>query len=133
MQEFYKFELKEYTDERGTLVSLLDEISMPIEVKRIYYILPEEGTFRGKLAHKRLEQVLVCAKGSCKVILDNGKEKTTVELSKPNEALFVNKYIWREMNDFSPDCLLISLNNEFYDENEIIRDYGEFLEFCKGL
>lgn len=132
MKDFYTFELKAFFDERGTLVSLVDEKSMPFEVKRIYYIIgtKKDGS-RGKLAHRSLEQVLVCPSGSCKIHLDNGKEKNVVELSKPNQALFINKGIWREMTDFSSDCVLMSINNEFYSENEIIRDYNEFLEFCK--
>lgn len=133
MTDFYLFELKSYPDERGTLVSLVDADSMPFDVKRIYYIVgTKKGISRGKLAHKRLEQVLVCVSGSCKVLLDNGKEKNIIELSG-HKALYINKGIWREMFDFSSDCVLVSVNNEYYEENEIIRDYDEFLEFSSSL
>lgn len=134
MREFYTFNLNIFTDNRGTLVSLLDVDNIPFETKRIYYILDaKEGVSRGKLAHKSLEQILVCINGSCKVLLDNGEEKNIVELDKYDKALYINKYIWREMYDFSSDCILVSLNNEYYDENEIIRDYNEFLEFFKKV
>ncbi len=134
MQNFYKFELKEHTDNRGTLVPLVDKGLMPFEVKRIYYILnsPPEAS-RAKLAHKSLEQVLLCVSGSCKVLLDNGSEKNIIELKKYNEALYINKGIWREIFDFSSDCVLLSLNSENCDEDEIIRDYDEFLKFNKKL
>lgn len=129
MKDFYLFDLKAYTDERGSLVSLVDEGIMPFEVKRIYYIVNSK-TSRGKLAHKRHEQVIVCISGNCKILLDNGKEKNIIELSKFNLALFINKGIWREMFDFSSDCILVSVNNEYYCEDEVIRDYDEFLDFC---
>ena len=130
MHDFYTFDLKAYSDNRGTLVSLLDIDIMPFEVKRIYYIVgTKEGVSRGKLAHKNLEQVLVCVNGNCNILLDNGKEKNVVKLSEANKALFINKGIWREMFDFSPDCVLVSVNNEYYSEDEIIRDYNEFLTF----
>lgn len=128
MKDFYLFDLKTYTDERGSLVSLVDEGIMPFEVKRIYYIVNSK-TSRGKLAHKRHEQVIVCISGSCKVLLDDGKEKNIIELSKFNQALFINKGIWREMYDFSPDCVLVSVNNDFYSDDEVIRDYDEFLNY----
>lgn len=126
MKDFYLFDLKTYTDERGSLVSLVEQGIMPFEVKRIYYIVNSK-TSRGKLAHKRHEQVLVCISGSCKVLLDSGKEKNIIELSKYNQALFINKGIWREMFDFSSDCILVSVNNDYYTEDEVIRDYDEFL------
>lgn len=131
MKDFYLFDLKTFTDERGSLVSLLDEGVMPFEVKRIYYIV-NSNTSRGKLAHKKHEQVIVCISGSCKVLLDDGKEKNIIELSKFNQALFINKGIWREMYDFSHDCILVSVNNDFYSDDEVIRNYDEFLTYRSG-
>lgn len=128
MKNFYLFDLKTYTDERGSLVSLVDEGIMPFEVKRIYYIVNSK-TSRGKLVHTKLEQVIVCINGSCKVLLDDGKEKNVIELSKFNHALFINKGIWREMFDFSSDCVLVSANSDFYNDDEVIRNYDEFLKY----
>lgn len=129
MKDYYLFDLNTYTDERGSLVNLVDkEDAIPFDVKRIYYIVNSK-TSRAKLAHTKHEQVIVCLSGSCKALLDNGKEKTTIELSKFNQALFINKGMWREFTDFSQDCILMSLNNDFYSEDEVIRDYDEFLKY----
>ncbi|WP_406818568.1 WxcM-like domain-containing protein [Proteus mirabilis] len=37
--------------------------------------------------------------------------------------------VWREMHDFSEDCVLIILANHFYDEEDYIRDYQKFLQY----
>ena len=90
------------------------------------------GVTRGKHAHKSLQQILICIHGSCKVLLDNGKEKKIVPLEKPYEGLYVTNNMWREMYDFSDDAVLMVLASELYDESDYIRDYDEFLEFVKN-
>ena len=91
-----------------------------------------EGVVRGYHAHKTLQQILVCIHGSCKIRLDNGKEKKVVPLEKPYEGLYVSNSMWREMFDFSPDAVLMVLASDFYDESDYIRNYDEFLEYVKN-
>ncbi|ELB2255183.1 WxcM-like domain-containing protein, partial [Vibrio parahaemolyticus] len=35
---------------------------------------------------------------------------------------------WREMHDFSEDCVLMVVASELYDEADYIRDYDTFLK-----
>jgi len=70
----------------------------------------------------------VAVNGSCKVTLDNGKEQTTFELDKPNLGLFQDTLIWGTMHDFSGDCVLMVLADEYYDASDYITDYNKFLE-----
>lgn len=127
-------EFKKLGDERGSLVSLEQNKNIPFDVKRIYYIFgTKEGISRGFHAHKNLEQVAICVKGSCRFLLDNGKIKEEVILDKPDVGLHINSFIWREMHDFSEDCVLMVLASELYDESDYIRDYNNFLEECKNV
>lgn len=82
---------------------------------------------RGKHAHKELEQVVVCVSGSCTIILDDGEKREAIKMNKPNAGLYIGKNTWGEMSNFSNDCVLIVLANEYYDEKEYIRNYEEFL------
>lgn len=59
--------------------------------------------------------------------VDNGKVKSEVALTSPNVALYLDKMVWKEMYDFSNDAILVVLTNTLYDEQEYVRDYGEFL------
>ena len=105
---------------------------IPFEIKRIYYIydtLP--GVQRGFHAHKTLQQVLVCVRGSCRILLDNGWEKTVVPMDRPNKGLYVSADIWREMFDFSEDAVLMVLADQLYDESDYIRNYDEFLTYVR--
>ncbi|MGS0675341.1 sugar 3,4-ketoisomerase [Shewanella sp. 125m-1] len=114
-------------DERGSLVSLEQFQNIPFEIKRIYYIFnTRENESRGFHAHKNLEQVAICIKGSCKFILDDGYTRDEVILNSPQKGLYINSNKWREMHDFSQDCILIVLASQTYSENDYIRDYKTF-------
>ena len=60
--------------------------------------------------------------------LDDGLEKTSVQLDNPAQGLLIESGIWREMYDFSEDCVLMVLASRLYDESDYIRNYEEFLK-----
>lgn len=124
-----KYAFQQHGDDRGLLIALEEYKDIPFEVKRVYYMYDTEpGVRRGFHSHKTLEQILICINGSCKVLLDNGKEKKIVSLEKRYEGLYVPKNMWREMYDFSPDAILLVLASDYYNEEDYIRDYDEFIK-----
>ena len=71
-----KYVFQPHGDDRGQLVALEEFKDIPFKIKRVYYMYDTaEGVTRGYHAHKCLQQILVCIHGSCKIRLDNGKEK----------------------------------------------------------
>jgi len=121
--------LKSLGDERGSLVALENNKEIPFEVKRIYYIYgTKKGVSRGFHAHKALKQIAICVSGSCTMLLDNGKDKETIALNTPTKGVLIEDMVWREMHDFSEDCVLLVLASEHYDEADYIRDYQEFIQ-----
>ncbi|NBI87919.1 WxcM-like domain-containing protein [Lachnospiraceae bacterium] len=127
-----KYMFQPHGDERGQLVALEEYKDIPFEIKRVYYMYDTaNGVHRGFHAHRSLEQILVCIHGSCKVLLDNGREKKVVPLEKPYEGLYISNNMWREMYDFSPDAVLLVFASQLYDESDYIRNYDEFLKFTE--
>lgn len=121
--------LQIHGDDRGSLISLEQEKNIPFEIKRVYYIFDtEKGVRRGFHAHKELKQVAIAIKGSCKFLLDNGEKKVNLLLDTPSKGVVIEPLVWHEMFDFSEDCVLIVLADNFYDESDYIRDYDEFLK-----
>ena len=116
-------------DERGSLVALEGNKSVPFDIKRVYYIFgTKEGVSRGFHAHRNLKQVVVCVTGSCRFVLDNGKSREEIILDSAATGLVIEDLTWREMHDFSQDCVLLVLASEYYDEADYIRDYQKFLK-----
>lgn len=115
-------------DGRGSLVALEANKTVPFDINRVYYIFgTQQGVSRGFHAHKNLKQVAVCITGKCRMVIDNGKERVETWLDSPTKGLLINDLVWREMHEFSDDCVLLVLASEHYDESDYIRDYQEFL------
>ena len=62
------------------------------------------------------------------MVLDDGTKRSTVTLDSPTKGILIENFVWREMHNFSPECVLLVLASEYYDEGDYIRDYQEFLE-----
>ena len=116
-------------DYRGQLVALEENRNIPFDLKRVFYIFgTQEGVSRGNHSHYKTKQFLVAVNGSCKVTLDDGYNKVTFNLNQPNLGLFQDALIWGTMHDFSSDCVLMVLANEYYDASDYITDYDKFLK-----
>lgn len=121
-------QLQSHGDERGALISLEKDNNIPFEIRRVYYMFgTAAGVRRGFHAHKALKQVAIAVRGSCRLLLDNGHEKIEVYLDNPCQGLLIESFVWREMFDFSDDCVLMVLADSLYDETDYVRDYTEFL------
>jgi len=126
-------ELKVMGDDRGKLSVIEGGIDVPFDIKRVFYIYDvNTSATRGAHAHYKTKQFLVPVSGRCKVTLDNGQEKHTFELNKPNICLFQDAMIWGTMHDFSDDCVLMILADDHYDDSDYIRNYNKFLEVAKN-
>jgi dTDP-4-dehydrorhamnose 3,5-epimerase-like enzyme len=128
MTSYKILNFKTLVDDRGSLIAIEEGYNVPFDIKRVYYIFDtKEGAERGFHAHINLKQICIAVKGSCTFVLDDGNKKEEIQLSNPNQGLFIEGLIWREMKDFSPDCVLVVLASEHYDESDYIRDYDKFL------
>jgi dTDP-4-dehydrorhamnose 3,5-epimerase len=106
---------------------------VPFTIKRVYYIVPSDGAARGFHAHKSLEQLLVCPTGSCRIVLDDGRQRTEHQLSSADRGLYIGPMAWREMHDFSAGCVLLVLASAAHNEADYIRDYEEFRQAAAAV
>lgn len=107
--------------------------NIPFEFKRIYFInsLHHPEAVRGKHAHKSLRQAIFCINGCFTLKLDDGRVQQTVVMDSPHIGVELNGLIWHEMTDFTQDCVILVLAEEYYDPQDYIRDYEEFLRLVK--
>jgi len=121
--------LKYIGDMRGDLSVGEFQKDIPFEPKRYFLVLnvPSEKT-RGEHAHHRCHQFLVCVRGSCAVVVDDGKNRAEVLLNSPAIGVHLPPYVWGIQYKYSLDALLLVFASEYYDGDDYIRDYAEFCE-----
>jgi hypothetical protein len=119
-------------DTRGWLVALEALKEVPFEIRRVYYIFSTQPDFRrGKHAHRALNQLAVCVAGSCRFVIDDGLERREFLLDRNTLGLKIGPMVWREMYDFTLDCVLLVLADRPYNRDDYIFDYAEFTKLVK--
>ncbi|WP_262270213.1 WxcM-like domain-containing protein [Microvirga yunnanensis] len=120
--------LKIAKDMRGELSVGEFESDIPFAPKRYFlvYNVPSREV-RGEHAHKECEQFLICVRGSCGVLLDDGEKRIEVTLDRPDLGLYMPAMIWGTQYHYSPDAVLLVFASHGYDPNDYIRSYNEFI------
>ena len=122
-------ELPKILDARGNLSFVQNNMYIPFEIKRTYWLYDVPGgESRGGHAYKENEEFVIALSGSFDVILDDGKDKKTYHLNRSYYELYIPKGIWREMKNFSTNSLALEFASTAYNPGDYIRDYNEFLK-----
>jgi len=129
MDKIEIIEIPKIEDRRGNL-SVIEKDCIPFGIKRVYYLydVPSDA-YRGGHAHKEQLEFLIALSGSFNVVLDNGKNKQTITLNKPNKGLLIPTGVWRELEDFSAGSVCLVLASDAFLESDYIRDYNDFKAF----
>lgn len=113
----------------GSLCQLqyLDQI--PFKIERVYFIYGvSEGAVRGAHTHKETIQAIFCIQGEIDIMLDDGNNKETVHLDKPNMGVILEPGVWHEMADFKKNTILLVLASKRHDSSDYVRSYDDFLK-----
>ena len=70
---------------------------------------------------------MICLRGSCNVLLDDGKSRADVLLDSKEVGVHVPPMTWGIQYQFTEDAVLIVLASEAYDKNDYIDEYTEFV------
>lgn len=123
-------DLPKIVDPRGNLTVAEGLKNVPFHIKRVYWLYDiPAGEGRGGHAHKQIKELLIAVSGSFHVTLDNGKEKQTYLLNHPYQALLIDTGIWRTLDDFSSGAVCVVLASDWYEEEDYIYDYNDFLKY----
>jgi diamine N-acetyltransferase len=127
---FKRLSFSQLGDERGHLVVAEVGQQIPFAIRRVFYIYgSDKNVIRGQHANRHSQFVLINIQGQSKVKIDTGVgESTVVKLTHSHQGVYLNKMVWKEMYDFSPDSILLCLASENYQPEEYIRDYQQFLK-----
>jgi len=121
-------ELPKIQDPRGNLTFIEGNSHIPFSIQRVYYLYDVPGgAERGGHAHKKLQQFIIAMSGSFDILLDDGKNKKRVHLSRSYNGLYVCPMIWRELDNFSSNSVCLVIASEAYTEEDYYRNYADFM------
>ncbi|MFC4109414.1 sugar 3,4-ketoisomerase [Micromonospora zhanjiangensis] len=115
-------------DLRGDLSVGEFERDVPFPVRRYFVVLdvPSEKV-RGQHAHRTCHQFLICVKGQCSVVADDGVSRHEFLLRGPATGLHLPPMTWATQYRYSADATLLVFASHYYDPDDYIRDYAEFV------
>lgn len=120
-------------DLRGSLSFGEYSKHLPFSPQRYFVVFDVASKeVRGEHAHKALHQFLVCVKGSCAVLVDDGVRSDEIQLTSPGIGIHVPPMVWSVQYKYSSDAVLLVLASDVYDPEDYIRDYDLFLQAVKA-
>jgi len=127
------YELPLIKDLRGNLSAGEFERNVPFPPKRYFLVFDvPSGKVRGEHAHKQCHQFLICIKGSCAVVVDDGVNRQEILLDRPNKGLHIPPMVWGVQYKYTPDAVLLVFASDYYEASDYVRDYDEFMKFIEN-
>ena len=116
-------------DLRGDLSVGEFERDIPFPVRRYFIVfdVPDEKV-RGQHAHRECHQFLICVKGRCSVVADDGAVRQEFLLDSPATGLYLPPMTWATQYRYDREATLLVFASHEYDASDYIREYDEFLE-----
>ena len=129
MEKWKLIKIKKVAESDGVLYVMENNKEIPFDTKRIFLVANVvSGKTRGDHATKKTRLILFPVSGSCKVVVDDGEIKETFVLDDPATGLLIEPMVWRSMQEFTADCVLMAVcDRPFEPGNETYDQYDEFL------
>jgi dTDP-4-dehydrorhamnose 3,5-epimerase-like enzyme len=125
-------EMPRHTDARGSLSVVESNIHVPFDIRRVYYLYDiPAGQVRAAHGHRALQQLMVALSGSFEVQVDDGFERRSFRLDRPDRGLYIAPGMWRDLGGFSGGAVCMVLASALYDEADYLRNYDDFKAFAR--
>lgn len=134
MEKWKLIKIKKVTEPDGTLYVMENNREVPFDTKRVFLVANvADGKTRGDHATKKTRLILFPVSGSCKVVVDDGTTVEKFEMNDPATGLLIEPMVWRSMQEFTPDCVMMAVcDRPFEPGNETYDNYDEFLDMVRS-
>ena len=127
MENIQIINLPKIEDPRGNLSFIEEENHIPFKIKRTYWIYDVPGgQIRGGHAFREQKEFIVALSGSLDLIVNDGEKTEKYHLNRSYYGIYIPNGIWRHMENFSTNTLVVVLSSTFYNENDYVRNFKDF-------
>lgn len=121
------FNNKTFVSSEGNLTPIQAEKDVPFPIQRVFYVYGVcDQVCRGKHAHHKTKQLLMCLNGKIDIICKDGEREVRYLLDSPQQAVLIPEMIWDEQVYRSEDAVLLSVCSTVYDMDDYIHDFEEY-------
>lgn len=129
MKKVKLVDLPKIIDPRGNLSFFESNNQIPFDIKRTYWIYDVPGgEKRGGHAFKKQKEFIIVLSGSLDIIVFDGFTEKKIYLNRSYSGLYIPNNIWRHMENFSTNTVVLIVSNTFYDDDDYIRDKAKFIK-----
>lgn len=129
LSDLQLIQLSRFTEPNADLVVAEVKKHVPFPIKRAFAVRADSKTVRGKHAHRRCTQVLICLHGAVRVSCDDGVDRREIELRLPHEAVLIPPSLWAEQLYLETPTILLVLCDRLFEEEDYIRNRKEFEQY----
>lgn len=123
MEKVKLVSLPKILDKRGNLSVIESESHVPFSIKRSYLIYDVPGgEVRGGHAFFEQKEMIVALSGSLDIIVFDGVKEQKFSLNRSYQGLYIPNGLWRHMENFATNTLVLVISNTNYNENDYIRN-----------
>lgn len=127
------FNMPVFRDIRGSLTVGEYVKDIPFQPKRYFIVFDVPGTHvRGEHAHFSCEQFLICVRGSCHVLVDDGITREEYVLDAASKGIYIPAMVWGTQYKYSSDAVLVVYASDYYNSSDYIREYSRFLQLKRN-
>ena len=122
--------LPKIEDPRGNLTFIEEESHLIFRIKRVYWIYDVPGgERRGGHAFKDQQEFVVALSGSFDMVINNGRKEVRYHLNRSYFGLFVPNGLWRHMENFSTNAVVMVLSSTTFSESDYIREFNDYIAY----
>ena len=131
MEKFLNFKFPSIKSEKDNILRVFELDDIPFNVKRVFTVTANNKEIRGRHAHKKCIQLIICISGLVDLLYDDGLIKKSFILDVNSDGILITNGIWSEQKYLKDNSSLVVFCSESYEEQDYIRDYDEFINWIK--
>lgn len=125
--------LPKIPDDRGNLSFIEENNHIPFKIKRVYWIYDVPGgEVRGGHAFILQQELIIPLSGSFDLVIHNGLESVKYHLNRSFSGIYIPSGLWRHMENFSTNTVVLIISSELYSEDDYIRNFDDYLKFIRN-
>jgi oxalate decarboxylase/phosphoglucose isomerase-like protein (cupin superfamily) len=121
--------LPKILDKRGNLSVIESDNQIPFTIRRTYLIYDVPGgEVRGGHAFLEQKEMIVALSGSLDIIVFDGVKEQKFSLNRSYQGLYIPNGLWRHMENFATNTLVLVISNTNYNENDYVRNKKSYID-----